>query len=80
MLTKLVNGMIDILVLVVNGLLSLLPESPFQFDPIEWGPFGSMIGTVFPVGSMATHMSLILGAFLSYYAIRWALRLIRQIQ
>lgn len=80
MLTSILNSLIDLLVAMFEGVYSLLPDSPFQFSPLDWGVFADAIGLVFPVSQMATHLTLILSAFLSYYAVRWILRLIRQIQ
>lgn len=80
MFTSIMNGLIDLIVLILNGLIYLLPESPFNFSPLNWGVFADAIGLVFPVGSMATHLTLILSAFALYYVVRWALRLIRQVQ
>lgn len=77
---KIINALIDLVVLILNGLLQLLPDTPFNFTPLDWGVFGQAIGLVFPVASMATHLTLILSAMLSYYGVRWGLRLIRQIQ
>lgn len=80
MVVAILNGLIDILVSIFGFLFSLLPDSPFQFSPIDWGIFGQMIGLIFPISEMATHFVLILSAFASYYSVRWLLRLIRQIQ
>lgn len=80
MLTRIVNALIDLLVLMLNSLIALLPETPFSFSQLNWGPFADAIGLVFPVAAMATHFTLLLTAFGSYYVVRWALRLIRQIQ
>lgn len=80
MLIELMNGLTNILYVVAYGLTMLLPETPFQFESVSWGPFGDAIGLVFPVVDMGIHMTVILSAFLIYYAIRWLLRLIKQVQ
>lgn len=81
MLTDWVNGLIDMLVKGFDMAFSILPDSPFQFaENVSWGPFGDAIGVVFPVAEMGVHMTIILSAFLGYYAVRWLLRIIRQIQ
>lgn len=80
MLVAILNGIIDVLYLIASGIAALLPHSPFQFKPLDLGVFGQVIGLVFPVSEMATHMTLILSAFSMYYVVRWLLRLIRQIQ
>ena len=80
MLVAAVNAIIDTLVACLTWLIGLLPDTPFQFTPVNWGPFADAIGLVFPLGDIATHFTLILSAFLVYYSVRWGLRLIRQIQ
>lgn len=80
MVVKVINGLIDTVAWMLNSLMLLLPDSPFHFDQFSWGPFGDAIGFVFPVVGMAAHFTAIMSAFLGYYAVRWALRLIRQIQ
>lgn len=80
MLVVIINALIDVVVSLFGFLFGLLPDTPFQFSPINWGVFGQVIGLVFPVAEMATHFVVILSAFASYYAVRWLLRLIRQIQ
>jgi hypothetical protein len=79
-LVAILNGLIEVLYLIASGIAALLPDSPFQFESLDLGVFGQIIGLVFPVGDMATHMTLILSAFAMYYIVRWLLRLIRQIQ
>lgn len=81
MLTSWVNAILDFLVSAFDTVFSILPDSPFQFESnVDWGPFGDVIGLIFPVAQMGIHMTVILSAFLAYYAVRWILRLIRQIQ
>lgn len=80
MLVKITNGLIDLLTMILNALLLLLPDTPFTFTSFDWGPLGDAIGFVFPVASMATHLAALLTAFGLYYGIRWILRIIRQIQ
>jgi hypothetical protein len=79
-LVAILNGLIEVLYLISLGISALLPESPFQFEQLDLGVFGQIIGIVFPVGDMATHMTLLLTAFALYYVVRWILRLVRQIQ
>lgn len=80
MLVKVINGLIALLALIVNGTFGLLPDTPFEFTPVSWGVFGNLVGYIIPVGSMATHMLLILGAFMTYYGLRWLLRVIRMVR
>lgn len=80
MFVIIINALIDVIVSIFGFLFSMLPDTPFQFSPLDWGVFGQVIGLIFPIGDMATHFVLILSAFATYYSVRWLLRLIRQIQ
>lgn len=80
MLIDILNGIIDVLTLIAGAVLSLLPDTPFDFSNLSWGDFGDLIGFLFPIEGMFAHMTVIIGAFLTYYVIRWILRIVRQIQ
>lgn len=80
MLVAILNGLIEVLYLIGTALTFLLPESPFDFKNLSWGQFGKAVGFIFPISAMGLHMTAILTAFLTYYAIRWLLRVIRQVQ
>lgn len=79
MIVNIVNWLIDILVVVVTGIMSLFPQTPFNFKGFDWGPFGKLIGMIFPVGDMFVHFTMILSSIGIYYAIRWLLRLIKMV-
>lgn len=76
----LINFFIDIFVAMFDFFVGLLPQTPFIFEPLEWGVFGNLIGTFIPVGTMATHFVLILTAIGLYYAVRWALRWLKMVR
>lgn len=81
MLVELLNGLVTVLYIVAFALTVLLPQTPFKFeDRVEWGPFGHSVGAVFPLEAMVAHFIILLAAFGLYYAIRWLLRVIRQVQ
>lgn len=80
MIKRIINFLIDLITLILDGIMKLLPDTPFQFEPIPWGSFGQLVGLFIPLGSMALHMVLILTAYLGYYVVRWLLRVIRQVQ
>lgn len=80
MLVELLNGLVNVLYIIAYGLTFLLPVTPFSFEVIEWGEFGKALGLIFPIESMLKHFAVLLSAILIYYAIRWILRMIRQIQ
>lgn len=75
-----INFVIDLLVDVITAIFGILPTSPFKFEGFDWGPFGKLIGMIFPAGDMFVHFTLLTSAFLIYYSIRWLLRLIKMIQ
>lgn len=75
-----INFLIDLLVDIITGIFGLLPQSPFQFKGFDWGPFGKLIGMIFPVGDMFVHFTALTSAFLIYYAVRMLLRWIKMIQ
>lgn len=79
-LSSILNFFIDVIYLIVTALTALLPVSPFEFKPLDWGPFGSMIGAFIPIPQMFLHFSAITTAILLYYAVRQLLRLIKMIQ
>lgn len=80
MLISIVNGFFDVIELICQAVFMILPDTPFKFDPLDWGPFGMAVGYFFPVQSMFAHMVMILTAFLGYYCIRWLLRIIKQVR
>lgn len=79
-ITPAINFLIDLIVEIITFILDLLPATPFDFEPLEWGAWGDSVGTFIPIGAMATHFTIILSACFAYYIVRWALRLIRMIQ
>lgn len=61
-------------------LITLLPDTPFTFEYIEWGDFGNFIGYFIPVGDMITHMGYILTAITLWYGVQHAMRLVKAIR
>jgi hypothetical protein len=80
MLVSLLNGLISVVSFIGQGVLLLLPDTPFQFEPLGWGDFGTLVGVIFPISTMVQHFISILSAILIYYAIRSLLRLIKQVR
>lgn len=80
MLVAILNGLIEVLYIIGLGLMAILPDSPFNFDDLSWGPFGDAVGFFFPISAMGIHFAALLTAFGFYYAVRWLLRVIRQVQ
>lgn len=75
-----VNWLIDLIVAIALFVIDLLPNTPFEFTPLEWGSFGKMVGLFIPVQSMVTHFAVILSAVGLYYAVRWLLRIIKMVR
>ena len=73
------NLLIDIICAIVNTLLSILPKSPFNFTPINWGPLGDVVGVIMPVRDMVVHTTALTGCALLYLAGRYLLRLIKMV-
>jgi len=79
-LNGILNFFIDLIYLIVRGLVAILPQTPFQFDSLDWGPFGTWVGGFLPVSQMFLHFSAITTSILIYYAIRHILRLMQMVQ
>lgn len=67
---------IDLLI----AMLSFLPASPIQFEPIKWGAFGNSIGYFIPVETMLKHFAAILTALTIWYGIQHILRILRMVR
>ena len=79
-IAPIINFLIDLIVTILEFLIGLLPQTPFKFEPLHWGVFGDLLGYFIPFGTFVTHMVLILSAVGLWYAVRWAMRLIKMIQ
>ncbi len=79
MITAIINALIGIAGNIVSAAVTVLPDSPFQFD----APVGEWVGWVnyfVPVGTLVAHMNAILAAALVWYGVRWVLRLGKYIE
>ena len=79
-LSTIINFFIDVIYMIVQAIVFLLPASPFDFKPLNWGPFGQLVGAFIPIPQMFAHFVTLTTAILLYYAIRQILRLIKMIQ
>lgn len=70
----------DVWYYTIGLALRLLPDSPFNPEPLNWGNFGNSIGYFIPVQQMAMHLTAILAAVLIYYVVRHLLRLAQMIR
>lgn len=80
LLVNIINWLIDVFASAIEGIVSLLPKTPFEFKEVVWGDFGNFILYFIPVSTIATHFTLILGAIALWYAYRWIFRLLQVIR
>lgn len=74
-----VESLLEIMDIIMQFVLFILPDSPFQFERIEWGDVGHSIGYFIPVSSILSHFITILSAITTYYGVRYLLRIIKQV-
>lgn len=79
-----VNTILEGLVLVVNSLVSIFPDSPFKsaIDSVTTGLGSTLLGYVnyfIPVSEMLSILSVWVAAIVFYYAISTILRWVRAI-
>lgn len=75
-----IENLLNLIDIIAVFVLGVLPDSPFQFEPIEWGAVGNSIGYFIPVQQILTHFVSILTAIAIYMGVRYLLRLIRQVE
>lgn len=74
-----VNNVLTILDYILQFVLVILPDTPFEFKQLEWGILGHSIGYFIPVATIISHFIGILTCISIYYGVRYLLRLIRQV-
>lgn len=74
-----IENLLTILDYIAQFVLFILPNTPFDFEPVEWGPFGDIVGFFIPVSKILNHFVSILVSIGLYYAVRYLLRIIRQV-
>lgn len=60
--------------------IELLPNSPFNFEPVNWGIMGDYMGYIFPIQTMFLHFTSLLVAITLFYSIRHIIRLVKMIK
>ena len=75
-----IENLLTILDYILNMVLLILPNSPFNFEPLQWGTIGKSVGYFIPVATILNHFITILTAIAIYYSVRYLLRLIKAIQ
>jgi len=74
---KFANFFIDSIGFVLQSLILLLPQSPFNFDYSDATPFMQLINWLIPIPAMLSFMSLYLPVVAIYYGLRVLLRQIK---
>lgn len=69
---------------LLSWAILLLPESPIQSAVIDLssGPFGNILNYInyfVPIGMMSSFFALYLTAVITWYIVRWALRIVRYV-
>lgn len=69
--------LLDVIIIFVLG---ILPNSPFNFQQLEWGIFGNIVGYFIPVATILSHFVTILSVITIYYGVRYLLRFVKLVQ
>lgn len=70
----------DLFYYTIGLVIRLLPDTPFQFEPVEWGTIGSAVGYFIPIPKMAQHFTILLITIGLYYLVRHLLRLVKMVK
>lgn len=76
----LIEHILNNILTMIATIVSFLPKIPISPEPMNWGPFGSAIGYVIPIGQMAQHFVLMLGLVAIWYSYEYIMRLIKMIK
>lgn len=78
---NLFNGVINTLAVIINGIFSLLPSSPFNLIAnTQVEEFIGSISWLVPVGSIIAILELWLVAIVGYYMVMLVLRWVKAIE
>jgi hypothetical protein len=73
----LINGLISLIGVAITAVLSLLPNSPFNFVQNINSTWLTAINWIMPVASVVAHLELFVSAVIIYYGIRIVLRWVK---
>lgn len=82
MLTRIINALIQVLAMIASAVLSLLPDSPFQWsvvNVIKSMPYISVVFYFVPFEAMISVTMAYITAVTGYYVLRWILRLVKMV-
>lgn len=77
-----IDVIMEFLVGMLEGVLSILPDSPFKDIPNDLGFFTDVMGWInyfVPVGTILSILTVYLGAVLIWYGVRWIMRFVQYI-
>lgn len=76
----LIEYLLDTVVSTLGWVIALLPSVPWTPEPLQWGPFGMLIGYFIPIAQMLTHFTLILGLVIVWFSVQHILRIVKAIK
>ena len=79
-INALTDTVLDTIIEVIASIIMILPSIPIFFQPVEWGPFGNLVGYFIPISEMLAHFTLMLTLVAVWYTVQHILRLVRMIK
>lgn len=80
-MVKIANWLIDLIYIIINSILSILPDSPFRFTLDDtFKEYIAYVNYFIPVGTLVAILVTFTTAVAVWYGIRWVMRLVRYIQ
>ena len=76
----LIDMILDTIISSIAWLIALLPSVPWQFQPLQWGDFGKLIGYFIPIADMLTHFTLMLVLVAVWFSVQHILRIVRAVK
>lgn len=76
----LIDVFLDTIIEVFAWIIALLPSIPWEFEPLDWGAFGDIIGYFIPIATMLTHFGTMLFLVTIWFSVQHILRIIRAIK
>lgn len=79
MLARILQGILDALAAALNGVISVLPTSPFAWEFSWLGEWWSVVNYFIPFQAMASLTMCYVAAVAIWYGVRWVFRFVRYI-
>lgn len=74
-MVDILNWFIDVLASLVEGVLSILPNSPFSWDVSGLSPVMAIANYFVPFAALFTVLGTYVISVAAWYAVRWILRI-----